>query len=86
MSRRTRAESTAAAPTAPKASDSPQASGRTVRYLTDGVHLYRFLGSLATRAGGMIGIENCRSLDIMLVPADDLDQGHLRAVGSAGGD
>jgi hypothetical protein len=86
MSRWFRAGATAVAQTTPAASDTADSGGRKIRYLTDGVHLYRFLGPLATRAGGMIGIENCRSLDIMLVPADDLHQGHLRAVGSASGD
>jgi hypothetical protein len=42
--------------------------GQVCRYLTDGVHLYRFMGSMVSRAGEMVGIENCWSLDIMLIP------------------
>ncbi len=54
--------------------------GRISRYLTDGVHLYRFLGSVASRAGELVGVENCWSLDIMLVPVDELQRRHFRAV------
>ncbi len=54
--------------------------GHVSRYLTDGVNLYRLMGSMFTRAGEMVGIENCRSLDIMLVPAEELDSRRLRPV------
>jgi hypothetical protein len=54
------------------------------RYLTDGVNLYRFLGAIPGAAGVMAGIENCRSLDIMLVPIDELQERSLRAIGGAG--
>jgi hypothetical protein len=52
----------------------------TSRYLTDGVNLYRFLGCLVGRAGRLAGVENCRSLDIMLVPIEELRSQQLRAV------
>jgi hypothetical protein len=58
--------------------------GHVSRYLTDGVNLYRFMGSMVSRAGEMIGIENCRSLDIMLVPADELRRRSVRPVTLAG--
>ena len=54
------------------------------RALTDGEHLYRFLGSIASRAGELIGIENCRSLEIMLVAVEELRTGRLRAVAMSG--
>lgn len=59
-------------------------NGQASRYLTDGVNLYRFMGSMVSRAGEMIGIENCRSLDIMLVPADELRRRSVRPVTLAG--
>ncbi len=54
--------------------------GRISRYLTDGVQLYRSLGSIASRAGELVGVENCRSLDIMLMPVDELRRRQFRAV------
>lgn len=42
------------------------------RYVTDGVHLYRLLEPLDEDAGGMTGIEDCRSLEIVLVPTGDV--------------
>jgi hypothetical protein len=54
--------------------------GQVCRYLTDGVNLYRFMGSMVSRAGEIVGIENCWSLDIMLVPADELHSRSLRPV------
>jgi hypothetical protein len=58
--------------------------GRINRYLTDGVDLYRFMGTMVSRAGEMVGIENCSSLDIMLVPADELRRRSFRPVTLAG--
>ena len=55
-------------------------TGRRTRYLTDGVDLYRFVGTVAGRLGQMIGLENCRSLELMLLPVDELRQRKLRAV------
>ena len=49
------------------------------RYLTDGSRLYRNLGRL-DGAHEMIGLENCMSLEVMLVPCNELRDGHLRAV------
>lgn len=60
--------------------------GQVVRYLTDGVDLYRFLGEIAGGMGRMVGLENCRSLDVMLVPVGELRAGRLRAVVPASDD
>jgi hypothetical protein len=46
----------------------PDRSSRPDRYLTDGVELYRLLGPVARGACELIGMENCRSLEIVLVP------------------
>ena len=59
-------------------------AGRTGRYLTDGVNLYRSLGILAGAMGQMVGLENCRSLDVMLLPIGELRSRGLRAVIPAG--
>jgi hypothetical protein len=58
--------------------------GHVCRYLTDGVNLYRFMGSIISRAGELVGIENCRSLDIMLIPAEELHRRRVRPVTLAG--
>lgn len=50
------------------------------RYLTDGVNLYRFLGAMASGMGEMVGLENCRSLDVMLVPIGELRARRMRTV------
>ena len=42
------------------------------RYVTDGVHLYRLLEPLDEDAHAMTGIEDCRSLEIVLVPCADV--------------
>jgi hypothetical protein len=46
------------------------------RYLTDGVNLYRSLGALAGAMGQMVALEDCRSLNVVLLPI-----GQLRASG-----
>jgi hypothetical protein len=46
----------------------PGRPSRPDRYLTDGVELYRLLGAVARGACELIGMENCRSLEIVLVP------------------
>jgi hypothetical protein len=55
-------------------------TGRTSRYLTDGVILYRFLGAVASGMGQMVGLENCRSLDVTWLPVGELRARRLRAV------
>ncbi len=53
---------------------------RGEHYLTDGVELYRFLGRVARGACELVGMENCRSLEIVLLPITDLRRGRLRLV------
>lgn len=53
------------------------------RYLTDGVELYRFLGTVARGPRAMLGMENCRTFEILLVPVADLRRGRMRTVPSA---
>jgi hypothetical protein len=50
------------------------------RYLTDGVNLYRSLGAIASGMGQMVGLENCRSLEMMLLPIGEMPARGLRAV------
>ena len=50
------------------------------QYLTDGTKLYRSLGAIAGGMGQMIGLENCRSLDVIIVPIGEVRPGELRAV------
>lgn len=61
-------------------------AGQTGCYLTDGVNLYRCLGAIANRMGEMVGLEDCRSLEVMLLPAGELRARRLRAVNPAGGE
>ena len=61
-------------------------AGLASRYLTDGVHLYRFLGAIDSGIGEMIGLENCSSLDVMLLPIGELRARRLRAVIPASGE
>jgi hypothetical protein len=73
-----------AAPSPPGAGTATMAAERppeVSRYLTDGLELYRFLGPVAHGAGEeLVAIENCRSLDVMLVPVGDLQGAQLRSV------
>ena len=55
------------APLTPVVPD-PERPSRPDRYLTDGVELYRLLGAVAGGACELVGLENCRSLEIVLVP------------------
>jgi hypothetical protein len=50
------------------------------QYLTDGVDLYRCLGAMASGRGEMVGLENCRSLDVVLLSLAELHARHLRTV------
>jgi hypothetical protein len=55
-------------------------TGLASRYLTDGVDLYRFIGAVASGMGQMVELENCRSLEVVLLPIGDLRARPLRAV------
>jgi hypothetical protein len=51
------------------------------RYFTDGRNLYRFIEWLArSEAGTLAIVEDCRSLAILLVPAERLGATELRPV------
>ena len=49
-------------------------------YLTDGVELYRSLGAITPDPCQMIGLENCLSLDVLLIAVDELHRRGLRPV------
>jgi hypothetical protein len=49
-------------------------------YLTDGIDLYRSLGAITLGPSPMVGLENCRSLDVVLIAVDDLHRRRLRPV------
>lgn len=64
-----------------EASNGPARTSREERgcYLTDGVHLYRAVDTFhEPAAGGLIGLEDCSSLDIVLVVPEALSE--LRVV------
>ena len=56
------------------------------RYVTDGVNLYRYLGTISSPMGHMIGLEDCHSLDVTLWPAGELRAQQLQPVTPAGGE
>jgi len=49
-------------------------------YLTDGVELYRSLGAIRLGPSQIIGLENCRSLDVVLMALEELRGRGLRPV------
>jgi hypothetical protein len=49
-------------------------------YLTDGRRLLRIVSNVSDDA--LCAVEDCRNLDLMLVPVDELDSLRLRAVKS----
>ena len=55
-------------------------AGEPSPYLTDGVNLYRYLGTIPSSMGQMIGLENCHSLDLTLWPVAELRALRLRGV------
>ena len=71
----------------PGAARSPAATRRPLlppglagRYLTDGRHLFRCLGAIPGAMGQMVGLEDCRSLEVALVPIGEVHARRLRAV------
>ena len=54
--------------------------GKSCRYLTDGVNLYRYVGTIPGSMGRMIGLENCHSLDLILWPTAEVVTLQLRSV------
>jgi len=51
-------------------------------YLTDGLHLYLALGAVGDDAG-LIGLEDCYTLEVILVPVEELDFLELVSPGPA---
>jgi len=49
-------------------------------YLTDGINLYRHLGAMPSGMSQMVGLENGRTLDVMLLPIGELHARRLRPV------
>jgi hypothetical protein len=49
-------------------------------YLTDGENLFRYVGMIANGGGHLVGLEDCRSLEIMWVPTCELQAHPLRDV------
>jgi hypothetical protein len=57
------------------------AEREAARYLTDGTNLYRVVDALRSPRGRpVVGIEDCRSLELILLPADELRALRLRPV------
>ena len=55
--------------------------GGTARSLTDGIKVYRGVAALrGTRGHAVVGVEDCRSLELILLPADELRALRLRPV------
>jgi hypothetical protein len=52
--------------------------GRSGRYLTDGLILYRCIGTVASGMGEMVELEDCRSLELTWLPTGQLR--YLRVV------
>jgi hypothetical protein len=49
-------------------------------YLTDGVNLYQSLSAIVRGPSHMVGLEECRSLDVVLIPIEELHNRGLRPV------
>ncbi len=49
-------------------------------YLTDGVNLYRLIGQFDGDEGPVVGIEDCRSYEVVLLALDKIPQSRLRRV------
>lgn len=50
------------------------------QYLTDGVHLYRIAETVGDADVSMIGLEDCRTLEVVLVASEEFPRLHLRDV------
>ena len=60
-------------------------AGRLSRYLTDGVTLYR-VGGILGNPGQFVALENCHTLEAVLLSIKELEVRRLRAVIPAGAD
>jgi len=77
------AKSRASHPASQHAGETCDHDGQSGGYLTDGVELYRSLGAITLGPSRMIGLENCRSLDVSLIAVDELRRRRLRPVSPA---
>jgi hypothetical protein len=60
------------------------AERRDDRYFTDGVNLYRIVTALGNSSGdAVIGLEDCRSFEVVLVTAEEFRGLRLRPVRAA---
>ena len=50
------------------------------RYLTDGVNLFRHVGFFDSGVSRMVGLENCRTLTVLLLTTSELRTSRLRPV------
>jgi hypothetical protein len=74
------AQSGGSRPAKGDAGEAFDAALRAGRYLTDGVELYRSLGPIRRGPPELVGLENCRSLEVILIAADELCGDRLRDV------
>ncbi len=49
-------------------------------YLTDGVNLYRLIGEFYGGEGPVVGIEDCRSYEVVMLPVDRMPRVGFRRV------
>ncbi len=47
-------------------------ANRDSPYMTDGMNLYRVVGEFDGGDGPMVGIEDCLSLEVVLLPVDEM--------------
>jgi hypothetical protein len=80
MSRFFPAHSTGPHPVSEDTGEAHDHDAQTGGYLTDGVDLYRSLDAITLGPCQMIGLENCRSLDVVLIAVDELRRRRLRTV------
>ena len=59
------------------AARSRQSAGR---YFTDGINLYRFVGWVDRPDSGLAAVEDCRSLELLLVSGQCMNRPGLRLV------
>ena len=72
--------------TAPRTHVPRSDSGPPHCYFTDGVNLYRFVGWVNRSVNAMLAeLEDCRSLDVLLVSAEDLGRSTLRPISCSSG-
>jgi len=53
------------------------------RYLTDGDKLYRVIDAFRNSSGAVVGLEDCRSLEVILIPIKEFRALPLRPVSPA---